>query len=390
MTIAQRESLRAKLAALGFDVVRFASAKTTPAGAFEEWISAGHHAAMDWLPRSLEKRVEIGRVLAATRTVICLAVNYLPEGRAGAQERWSKYALYRDYHLTMTRALRSAGQLLETEYNLGADACRWYVDTGPVLERGWASIAGLGWQGKNAMLISRTHGNWLFLATVLTQADIPADEPLPGVEVSRKEQVGTYCGTCARCLSACPTDAFARPGWVDARRCIAYHTIENRGIIPRELRSRFGGRIFGCDTCLDVCPWNRFARAGRSALLSARFDIGELNLLEILSMDEARFRDVFRQTPIKRTKLSGLLRNACIAAGNWHECDDWHFGKITADDVAAAVADLCRHASPIVRVHAVWALHRLLGVEKCRKQLASILQQERDPDVLNEYQAWPV
>jgi epoxyqueuosine reductase len=271
---------------------------------------------------------------------------------------------------------------------LGRESYRAYVDTGPVLERGWAARAGLGWQGKNAMLISRGHGNWLLLAAILTRLEIPADAPLPAVAATPQQSVGHHCGSCTRCLTACPTDAFPRPGWVDARRCIAYHTIENRGSIPRELRSRFGGRVFGCDTCLDVCPWNRFARAGRSALLNARADIADLTLVDLLRMEAGRFADVFRRTPIKRSRLAGLLRNACVAAGNWHDAPDWHFGGVDAAAVVASLEPLCRHASELVREHAVWAMHRLVGVAEARRRLSEARSTERAPPVLEEYVAW--
>jgi epoxyqueuosine reductase len=404
MTIDERESLRTAIAALGFDEVRFAAADTPVAGDFAAWLAQGNHADMTWLERGAAKRLDPRLVVPGARTVVLLGVNYLPHGEAAKQARWAKYALYADYHDTIGRGLDAACALLESRAGLRREDYRAYVDTGPVLERGWAAAAGLGWQGKNAMLISRTHGNWLFLAAILARLEVPADEPLrfasatartmqvvPGslATTNPETRTGLLCGTCTRCLTACPTDAFPRPGWVDARRCISYHTIENRGIIPRELRAKFGGRVFGCDTCLDVCPWNRFAQAGRSALLAARGEIAGLTLLDLLAMDDARFRDAFRKTPIKRVKLTGLLRNACIAAGNWRDCADWHFGGAeNIDAVVLAVEKLCAHESSIVRAHAVWAMFRLLGEEVANARLESMRAAETDALVLEEFAAW--
>ncbi|HEX2861820.1 MAG TPA: tRNA epoxyqueuosine(34) reductase QueG, partial [Lacunisphaera sp.] len=251
---------------------------------------------------------------------------------------------------------------------------RYYVDTGPVLERGWAARSGLGFRGKNAMLISRTHGNWLFLASILTRAEIAPDVPLrPGLGRAAEEPTGLLCGKCTRCLDACPTRAFPQPGVVDARRCISYQTIENKGIIPRELRPGIGLRIYGCDVCLEVCPWNRFAREGRRVLLSARDDIAELRLTEVLALTPVQFAEIFRRTAVKRLKLTGLLRNACVVAGN------------TGDHaLLPALIRLAQHDSAIVRAHAVWAVRVIAGVD-ADALLAGVRAAERDEQVLAEY-----
>ncbi|MBE2214021.1 MAG: tRNA epoxyqueuosine(34) reductase QueG [Opitutaceae bacterium] len=392
-TTIDAEGLRAALRALGFDTVRFAAAASVVAGDFAAWLEAGNHADMAWLERGRDKRLDPQRVLAGARSAIVLGVNYLPaDARAAAQGRWAKYALHADYHDTLGDGLRAAARVVEQRLGLTSADHRYYVDTGPVLERGWAARAGLGWRGKNAMLISREHGNWLLLAVILVRAELPADEPLlsrrtarPGVPA---REVGLLCGSCTRCLDACPTSAFPKPGWVDARRCISYHTIENRGVIPRELRAQFGGRVFGCDTCLDVCPWNRFAQAGRSVLLTARHEIAGLTLLDLLAMDETRFREVFRRTPIKRSKLQGLLRNACIAAGNWDHSPEWHVDAgVDRAAVIAAVERLCAHASELVRAHAVWALYRLLGHVAAGARLEGRRRVESSAMVREEYVA---
>ncbi len=232
-------------------------------------------------------------------------------------------------------------------------------------------------------MVSRDHGNWLLLAAILVRAEIPPDEAAAAVDPGR---TGLHCGKCTRCLAACPTAAFPEPGVVDARRCISYQTIENRGFVPRELRPLFGARVFGCDECLAVCPWNRFAQIGRSELLERRYDLAELTLPDLLGLTPERFREVFRGTAVKRTKLVGVLRNACIAAGNvWAEG-----GAAPADASgrAAVVPELlrlARHESPVVRGHAVWAVRRVLGAAGAAAALAEARAAETDPAVLSEY-----
>jgi epoxyqueuosine reductase len=274
----------------------------------------------------------------------------------------------------MKVGLIAAGQVLGEMYGATREDYRAYVDTGPVLERGWAAKAGLGFIGKNAMLISRQHGNWLFLATILTRQEFAPDAPVRK-QASDFADVGLLCGKCTRCLEACPTEAFAAPGVVDARRCISYQTIENKGIIPRELRAGIGNRIYGCDVCLEVCPWNRFAAAGREVLLVARKELAGLTVREILALTPARFAEVFRRTPIKRVKLAGLLRNACIVAGN--------SGDVSLEE---PLAGLATHESPLVRAHAVWALRKLGGDLRASTLLGVARAAETDAAVLAEYE----
>lgn len=389
---AVQEELRRRLGALGFDAVRFArvdgvdatggAARDASAAALDAWIAEGFQADMQWMERSAEKRRAPGLVLSGAKSIVLLGVNYWsdalawPAGRA--EPIWARYALYSDYHDTMNAGLVSAGRAIEELCGVTAEDYRYYVDTGPVLERGWAAQAGLGFLGKNAMLISREFGNWLFLAAILTRLEFESDPPVRrqiGAPAEKKE-IGLLCGKCTRCMDACPTQAIRSPGAVDARRCISYQTIENKGIIPRELRRGIGARIYGCDVCLEVCPWNRFAQEGRRVLLAARHDLAELSLREILELTPERFAEVFRKTAIKRVKLAGLLRNACIVAANTHaaECLD-------------VLARLGAHASPVVRAHAVWAVGELAGAERARALLADARKGETDTVVLAEYAA---
>ncbi|HVW19897.1 MAG TPA: tRNA epoxyqueuosine(34) reductase QueG [Opitutaceae bacterium] len=348
----RQEILRRRLEALGFDEVRFASLQPRPAGGLRAWLAAGYQADMGWMERTAEKRLDPQRVLPGAVSVIALGVNYWserrPEGQGRAAPVWARYALHRDYHDTFKPALVAAGKAIEESLGAADSDYRYYADTGPVLERGWAARAGLGFIGKNAMLISRQHGNWLLLGAILTRLPLEADPP-PGQK--HGDDVGVYCGKCTRCLGACPTQAFPAPGVVDSRRCISYQTIENRGHIPEELRPGIGLRVFGCDVCLDVCPWNRFAREGRRTLLAAREEITRLSLRDLLELTPDRFRQAFKGTPIFRGKLAGLLRNACVAAGN--SGDTGLLGPLQA---------LAQHESEIVREHARWAIGRLQGV----------------------------
>jgi epoxyqueuosine reductase len=372
------ESLRGRLRALGFDEVRFATVSPQPSSGLAAWLAGGLHADMHWMERTAAKRLDPAAVLPGVKSLVLLGVNYWDGQSASAVGRplWARYAQHADYHDTIKAALVAAGRILESDLGLGPDY-RYYVDTGPVLERGWAARAGLGFVGKNTMLISRTHGNWLFLAAILARAELTPDEPIRRAVPARVAEhgVGLLCGSCTRCLDACPTQAFPAPGVLDARRCISYQTIENRGVIPRGLRAAIGTRVYGCDVCLEVCPWNRFAQAGRRTLLEVRAGIAELSLSEILALTPARYAEVFRGTAIKRLKLPGLLRNACIAAGN--SGDRRLLGELVR---------LAAHPTALVRVHAVWAVGRLAPAER-DTLLAAARAGESDPHVLAEYAA---
>jgi epoxyqueuosine reductase len=215
----------------------------------------------------------------------------------------------------------------------------WYVDTGPLLERDLAERAGLGFIGKHTNLISRKLGNWIFLSEIITTLELEADAP----EKNR-------CGSCRRCIDACPTAAITAPFQLDARRCISYLTIELKGAIPEELRPLIGNRIYGCDDCLAVCPWNRFARQGAMMRPHYRPDLAAPDLLELLSLDEAAFEQRFAGTPIRRAKRRGLLRNVCVALGN---CGD----EAALPALERAAAD----AEPLVAEHARWAITCIQG-----------------------------
>ena len=374
-----RDELRARLLALGFDDVRFVRLGAVEGRFLRDWLGQGMHGDMQWMERSVEKRLDPQQVLPGAKSAVLLGVNYWPGVAEAAtkaeQPVWARYALYSDYHDTLKPALVAAGRVLEDVCGLKGTEYRYYVDTGPVVERGWAARAGLGFIGKNGMLISRRHGNWLFLAAVLTTLDLEPDEPVRA-KVGDGEQIGLLCGKCTRCMEACPTGAITQPGVVDARLCISYQTIENRGFIPRELRRKIGTHIYGCDVCLEVCPWNRFAQQGRRVLLEARDGVAALPLRELLELTPERFAAVFKGTAIKRVKLAGVLRNASIVAAN-----------AGALDCLESVVRLAAHDLPMVRAHAIWAVFQLTGSQRASGLLASAKAAENAAEVLAEYAA---
>ena len=327
---------------LGFDACRFTTADP-PASAphLQQWLEAGHHGEMAYLARNAHKRADPQLVLPGARSIICLAVAY--DGGGESRSRPSphigvvaRYARHSDYHEVLAEPLR---QLTACIDQLGGPNTRslWYVDTGPFLERDLAQRAGLGFTGKHTNLISRQLGNWFFLAEIITTLDLPPDLP----EKNR-------CGTCTRCISACPTQAITAPFQLDARRCISYLTIELKGSIPVELRPAIGNRIYGCDDCLAACPWNKFARDASLMRPHVRADLATPDLLELIELDDPAFKRRFAGTPMLRTKRRGILRNVCVALGN-------------SGDPAALPA-LRRAASdpePLIAEHATWAIEQI-------------------------------
>jgi epoxyqueuosine reductase len=342
--------------ALGFDSCRIARADAPRhAREFQEWLQAGSAGEMQWMERGAEKRCDPQQVLPGVQSIIVVALNYWQgaEARAGehdgARGRIARYAWGDDYHELILAKLGQLNALL-TELG-GTQKC--YVDTGPVLERDHAAESGIGWHGKSTMLVNRKLGTWFFLGEILTTLALPPDEAEP-----------ERCGTCQRCITACPTGAIS-PHRLDARRCISYLTIELKGAIPVELRPLIGDRIYGCDDCLDACPWNRFAQVSREAAFAARPAVA-MALRDYLALDDNSFRALFRGSPIKRIKRRGFLRNVCVALGNiGTELD------LPALEVAAGDSE------PLVAEHAQWAIGQIrarcdVAVEPPAPALATI------------------
>jgi epoxyqueuosine reductase len=321
---------------LGFDDCRVTSASPPTSGPrLEAWLTQGRQGEMGYLQRNAPKRLEPQLVLPGARSMVCLTVSY-ETAPAAANSSVARYARYQDYHDVLAEPLKELSRFID---RLGGEGTRslWYVDTGPVLERDLAQRAGLGFVGKHTNLISRRLGNWTFLAEILTTLELEPDAP----ETNR-------CGSCSRCLAACPTQAITAPFELDARRCISYLTIELKGSIPVELRPAIGHRIYGCDDCLAACPWNRFAREGALMKPHWRPDLAAPDLLELLALDDAGFKARFAGTPVVRTKRRGLLRNVCVALGN--------LGDASA---LPALRKACGDSEPLIAEHARWAVERI-------------------------------
>jgi epoxyqueuosine reductase len=338
------EALRDRAAALGFDLCRFTSASAPPLAGerLAAWLASGAHGDMDWMAETAERRADPRALWREARSVVMLGVNYGADDPLAALERPDRgaisiYARRRDYHETIKGRLKQlAGFLLS---RAGGGEVKVFVDTAPVMEKPLAQAAGIGWQGKHTNLVSRGFGSWLFLGAILTDLPLAPDPP-----------ERDHCGSCRKCLDICPTDAFPAPYRLDARRCVAYLTIEHRGPIPRELRAAIGNRIFGCDDCLAVCPWNKFAQGARDAKLALRPELASPPLAEMAALDEAGFRALFSGTPVKRLGLARFLRNVAIAIGNSGD-----------PGLAESLRPLLDNPSPLARGAAVWALARLLS-----------------------------
>lgn len=363
-----KAKIEARAHALGLDAVGIASARDAwPAGArLEEFIAAGRHGDMDWLAREAHRRSHPENLWPEAKSAVIVGQSYAPQDDSLAllEQRTSglvsAYAARRDYHDVIKGKLKQLGQWLAHES--GADV-KVFVDTAPLMEKPLAQRAGLGWQGKHTNLVSRTQGSWLFLGAILTAAELEAD---PAHEDN--------CGTCRACLDICPTNAFPAPYQLDARRCLAYLSIEHQGQIPHEFRAPMGNRVFGCDDCLAACPWNKFAADAHETRMSLREDLRLAPLAELAALDDAAFRVRFAGTPVKRTGRDRFVRNVLVAIGNSGDAS-----------LAAAAAKLLDDASPLVRGMAVWASRQLLDAEAFARLKAARAADEPDVDAAREW-----
>lgn len=375
---------------LGFDLVGIAPADPPQTvSAYIDWVNRGYAGVMRYLerPDRVERRCDPSVVVPGVKSVVVVGKNYftreLPAEVLNDPSRGiiASYAWGLDYHDVMTPRLRELQAFIEKQVG-GQVHGRVYVDTGPVLERAYAERAGLGFFGKNTMLIHPRWGAWLFLGEILLDVALEYDAP---------DTRGT-CGACTRCLDACPSDAFPQPYVLDARRCISYLTIELTGPIPRPLRPLMGNRIFGCDICNEVCPWNRrFARptvepafqprpevppeADEGLVEGPASDRVAPKLLDLIALDEDAFRQRFRDSPVRRTGRRGLLRNVAVALGNW------------GDPVAVpALIQALHDHEPLIRGHAAWALGRIESA-RARRALVKALAAEDDDYARDELEA---
>ncbi|MBR1216744.1 tRNA epoxyqueuosine(34) reductase QueG [Bradyrhizobium sp. U87765 SZCCT0131] len=336
--------------ALGFDTIGITDpAAIAGVGArLETFLQSGAHGDMDWLANAPERRADPRVLWPDVRSVIMLGVNYGPDEdpmallNARSRAAISVYARGDDYHDIIKKRLKTLARWLLAQ--AGGDV-KVFVDTAAVMEKPLAHQAGLGWQGKHTNLVSRGFGSWLFLGAIFATCELPRDAA-----------EADHCGSCRTCLDSCPTAAFPAPYQLDARRCISYLTIENKGPIPHEFRRAMGNRIYGCDDCLAACPWNKFAQAGREAKLSARAELRAPALADLARLDDTAFRAHFTKSPVKRVGRDRFVRNVLIAIGN------------SGDPALAAEAvALLDDASPLVRGAAVWALAQLAPDEFARR-----------------------
>ena len=332
-----------KAAELGFCAwgIARADAVADAGERLKEWIAAGHHGEMGWMEARAEQRASPQGLWPEAKSVIALAMSYAPASdplalaEARNRGRISVYAQGADYHKVVKKALKAMGRWLADEAGC---QLKVFVDTAPVMEKPLSAAAGIGWQGKHSNLLNREHGSWLFLGVIYTTLELEPDAPAQ-----------PHCGSCTRCIDACPTGAIVAPNLVDARRCISYLTIEHAGPIPHEFREAIGNRIYGCDDCLAVCPWNRFASEGQAnKAFAPRPELAAPALADLLALDDASFRELFSGSPIKRIGVNRMIRNCLIAAGN--------SGDAT---LLAAVERHLASDDPVVADAAKWASERL-------------------------------
>jgi epoxyqueuosine reductase len=367
-TTSLKDSLAREARALGFDSLGITDpdAITGVRERLDAFLAAGAHGQMEWLADNPGRRADPKVMWADVRSVIMLGVNYGPDENPLAilaqrsNAAISVYAQGDDYHDLIKKRLKLLARWLIAQ--AGGDV-KVFVDTAAVMEKPLAQAAGLGWQGKHTNLVSREFGSWLFLGAIFTTLELPRDAA-----------VADHCGSCQACLDICPTAAFPAPYQLDARRCISYLTIENKGPIPREFRKAIGNRIYGCDDCLAACPWNKFAQEGREIKLAARDELRAPGLGELSRLDDAQFRAMFTKSPVKRIGRDRFIRNVLIAIGN--------SGDAT---LVREVERLLDDDSALVRGAAVWALSELGPADEFQARMAIAASAETDAGVRNEW-----
>ena len=366
------ERVRAKAIDLGFDVCGFASVEAPwpAAGRLEEFVALGRHGTMDWMASTAQRRSHPRAMWPQARSAVVLGLNYGPEADPLAvlerrdRAAISVYALGDDYHEVVKRRLKALAQWMARDL---ACEVKVFVDTAPLMEKPLAQAAGVGWQGKHTNLVSREHGSWLFLGSVLTDLEIPPDAP-----------EDDHCGNCRACLDICPTGAFPAPYQLDARACLSYLTIEHRGPMPREYRAAMGNRIYGCDDCLAVCPWNKFASAAHEQAFHPREALTAPLLADLATLDEQAFRALFSKSPVKRIGRDRFVRNVLYAIGNSRDAG-----------LAASARALLDDPSELVRGAAVWALGQLLDAPEFASLGRERTPTEPDAQVRGEWLSEP-
>lgn len=360
--------LRIRAKKLGFDAFGITSANTRPdlREKLDIALARNWHGDMDWMADTAPRRAAPAALWPQARSIIMFGVNYGPDAdpmpllEQKSKGNISVYARNRDYHDIIKGRLKELASILARR--AGAEV-KVFVDTAPVMEKPLAEAAGIGWQGKHTVLVSREFGSWMFLGAIFTDAELPSSEPH-----------AESCGTCRKCLDICPTFAFPAPFQLDARKCLAYLNIELKGQIPVEYRAPMGNRIYGCDDCLAVCPWNKFAQATSEAKLKAREDLTAPALSSFATLDDQAFRKLFAGSPVKRLGHTRFIRNVLIAIGN------------SADTALLAHTETrLKDPEPLVRGAAIWAFRRLASADRVESTQASLVPLEHDPATAAEW-----
>jgi epoxyqueuosine reductase len=369
-----REAIREHALALGFDAVGFAEARLEAAAraGLKEFLARGYHGDMGWLAARAGERGDPRALWPQAKSVVVVGLSYAPDGdplallESPRQGAISVYARGRDYHDVLKRRLKALAQFIAARW---PGALKLFVDTAPVMEKPLAARAGLGWQGKHTNLVSRRFGSWLFLGEIYLARELPPDPP-----------ESDHCGSCRRCLDACPTAAFPAPHQLDARRCISYLTIEHKGMIPVALRPLIGNRIYGCDDCLAVCPWNKFARQAQAPEFRPHAALTAPSLAALAALDDAAFRRLFAGSAVKRIGRDRFLRNVLVAIGN---------APPGEGALVAAARRALDDAAALVRAAAVWAFSRLADPADWAAERARRLPRESAPLVRQEWERAP-
>ncbi len=357
-----RESIKVQALSLGFDAVGFTAPilRAEVQAGLQEFIESGRHGDMRWMEEKADRRADPKTLWPEVQSIISVAHNYGPDfdpmEKLKAKDRGviSAYALNMDYHDVIKKKLKQLARWIAGEYGCEVKV---FVDTAPVMEKPLAQAAVIGWQGKHTCLVSREFGSWLFLGNIFTDLVIPSEAEGSSFAATKKDPStplrpaqddNNYCGSCTKCLDICPTQAFDAAGKLDARKCIAYLTIEHKGQIPLEYRKAIGNRIYGCDDCLAVCPWNKFAQTSKEIAYHPRVHLEAPLLRDLVQLDDAVFRALFAKSPVKRLGRDRFVRNVLVAIGNSGD-----------HSLLDAVDPLRQDASPLVAEMAAWALGEL-------------------------------
>ncbi|MBF0279182.1 MAG: tRNA epoxyqueuosine(34) reductase QueG [SAR324 cluster bacterium] len=366
MTLTQQ--IKKKALDLGFDLVSIIPVSpSTTIDVYANWLASGYAGEMSYLEKHYERKKDLQNVMPQTRSLISLAINYYTKHVFEAEKKdpskglFSSYAWGDDYHQIVREKLEQLRAFIQERMPVQGDS-RVYVDTGPILEREYAVRGGLGWFGKNSMLINRQKGSWFFLAEILLSNVLEYDPVI----------VKEGCGSCTLCLDACPTNAIVLDGLVDARRCLSYLTIELKGSIPQEFRQAMGNIIFGCDICQDVCPWNIKATVSQVSAFRSRGENNMPNLIDLMSLSQTEFSRRFKNSPVKRSKRRGFLRNVAIALGNWG-----------SPQAIPALKHGLSDEEPLIKIHSAWALGQISHPE-AKQVLKAALEVEKEEEVIRE------